>query len=75
MGKSAKDIAGTIEGTGPTDKWLRNTVQNAGYVFGLPTGQAATTTQFLWDVMDGNQSPSSMGDWYNGVLHGRTASQ
>lgn len=74
MGKSAKDIAGSIRGDGASDKWVSHAVQNAGYVFGLPTGQLASTGQFLWDVIDGNQYPSSMSDWFNGIAHGRTSS-
>jgi hypothetical protein len=72
LGKSGKDIEGLVKGTGASDKWMSHAIENAGYVFGLPTGQAATTGQFLWDVIDGNQIPSGVSDWWNGIVYGRT---
>jgi hypothetical protein len=41
-------------------------------VFNLPTGQAASGAQFLWDVGNGYQHPESAKDWWNGMLHGDT---
>lgn len=67
----AKDIEGEIDGSGPTDRWLEHAAQTAGYVFGLPTGQAGATGQFLWDLGEGKQSPQDLADWWNGVVHGR----
>ena len=51
-------------------KVLKHTVTTAGYVFGLPLGQPASTAQFLWDVSQGDQNPETVGDWLRGVMHG-----
>jgi hypothetical protein len=56
-------------------RWIKHAANTAGYVFGLPIGQAGTTAQFLWDVEQGNQNPQSLADWWNGVLHGQTDAQ
>ena len=43
----------------------------AGVIFDLPLGQAGTTGQYLWDVIDGDQRPQDIGDWWNGVVYGK----
>lgn len=53
-----------------TDKWVKHAANTAGYVFGLPLGQVASTGQFLWDVADGRQEPEGVADWWNGMLYG-----
>lgn len=70
--KSFKDAKGAVTGEGASDKWVSHTIQNAGYVFGLPTGQVATSGQFLWDVIDGDQTPQNVQEWLNGVVYGKT---
>lgn len=72
LGKSGKDIVNAAEGKPVSDQWVKHAVQNTGYVFGLPTGQGASTAQFLWDVGDGKQSPQDLSDWYHGLVFGRT---
>ena len=54
-----------------SDKWVKHAMESAGYIFGLPTGQAANTTQFLWDVSDGNQAPADLVDWLKGLIYGK----
>jgi hypothetical protein len=70
LGKTGKDIASAAQGKPVSDQWIKHAVTNAGYVFGLPTGQAASTAQFLWDVGDGHQSPQDISDWYHGLIFG-----
>ena len=53
-----------------SDRWLQHAVEVPGYVFGLPTGQAAGTVQFLHDVAAGNQEPASVSDFLRGVVYG-----
>ena len=53
-----------------SDRWLEHAIQTPGYVFGLPTGQAAGTAQFLSDVAGGEEDPQSVADWMRGVTFG-----
>ena len=71
--RSGKDVAAA---TGLSDqdvssKWVKHAVQNAGYVFGLPTGQVSGSVQFLWDVMHGDQDPKDVADWLHGLVYGK----
>lgn len=43
-----------------SDRWLQHAIRAPGYVFGLPTGQAAGTAQFLADVAGGQEDPQSL---------------
>lgn len=72
VGNSGTDALNALTGQQPNDRWLKHTMTTAGYVFGLPTGQAASATQFLWDVAADKQHPDTAGDWWNGLLHGDT---
>ncbi len=69
-GRTGMDIEHAVKGEPVSDKWLKHAVTTSGYVFGLPTGQAAGTAQFLWDVGDGTQNPQDVADWYHGLMHG-----
>lgn len=71
-GHTVIDIANTIKGTPVSPYWVKHSIATAGYVFGLPTGQVATTGQFLWDVMDGRQDPQGLSDWLKGMYGGHT---
>lgn len=70
IGQSGVDAANALTGKDANPKVLKHTITTAGYVFGLPTGQAAASGQFLWDVSQGAQDPQDIGDWYRGMLHG-----
>ena len=70
MGQFGHDIEQKAKGEEASDKWLKHALTTAGYVFGLPTGQAASSIQFLWDVGDGTQSPQNLANWYHGLVHG-----
>lgn len=67
---TSQDIAKTISGEGASQSWLKHAIETPGYMFGLPLGQAATDIQFIKDVMDGNQSPQDVSDWWNGIVYG-----
>jgi hypothetical protein len=54
----------------PSDKWVSHAINTAGYVFGLPTGQAAGSVQYLWDVLDGDTQPEGTSDFIRGVIFG-----
>lgn len=71
--KSGKDLAAAtgLSDHDVSDKWVKHAVQNAGYVFGLPTGQVSGSVQFLWDVMHGDQNPRDVADWLHGLVYGK----
>lgn len=52
-------------------KPLKNAAAATGYAFGLPTGQIGTSAQFIWDVINGEQSPQSLADWWDGIHTGK----
>lgn len=65
----------TYGGTGEdvNHHWLRHSLETAGYVFGLPTGQAAQSLQYLWDVWSGDQDPEDVKEFMQGwCLRGRS---
>lgn len=86
LGKSAKDagaglvkfppIARLAEALGMeeqpevSDRWLRHAIETAGYVFGLPTGQAGVTGQYLFDVIRGEDDPEGTMDFMRGLIYG-----
>jgi hypothetical protein len=70
IGKTAKDVKSAAAGDPVSDKWLKHATQTAGYVFGLPLGQASTSAQFLWDVHNGAEAPDGVADWWRGLIYG-----
>ena len=42
-----------------------------GYAFGLPTGQARTTTKYIWDLTEGNIQAEDLGDVLKGLAFGQ----
>ncbi len=69
--RSAKDLSHLMHDEDVSDTWRQHALQTAGYVFGLPTGQAAQTGLYLWDVMQGEEDPQDLADWWRGVVYGR----
>lgn len=54
-----------------SDKWLKHSIETAGYAFGLPgAGQAATSAQYLWDTADGKEQPDDVNEFIGSVLFG-----
>ncbi|MBF0163851.1 MAG: hypothetical protein HQM01_04965 [Magnetococcales bacterium] len=50
--------------------WLKSALESTGYVFGLPTGQLATSTQFLWDYANDLEDPHGLDEWFRGLAFG-----
>ena len=53
-----------------SDRWVKHAVETPGYVFGLPTGQASGTAQYLWDVWDGKEQPRALSELLQGLAFG-----
>ncbi|HYA40483.1 MAG TPA: hypothetical protein VEF34_04235 [Syntrophobacteraceae bacterium] len=68
--KSTRDIEKWYEEEDVSPHWLRHSLETAGYVFGLPTGQAAQSLQYLWDVWDGEQDPEDVKEFMQGMVFG-----
>jgi hypothetical protein len=51
-------------------RWVRHAIETPGYVFGLPTGQAAGTAQYLWDIWHGDEEPDGAADFMRGLMYG-----
>jgi hypothetical protein len=68
-----KDISHYLSGE---DEKIHNPVKHiantVGIITGMPLGQAGQTGQFLWDVIDGDQKPEDLGDWWHGLVYGKT---
>jgi hypothetical protein len=58
-----------------SDTWVRTAVETPGFFLGLPTGQVAQTSQFLYDVNQGSQDPQVASDWYQGLTKGKMAEE
>ena len=52
------------------ERFIKHAMTEAGYIFGLPLGQPASTTQFLADVWTGSQNPSDITEWWRGLTTG-----
>ncbi|MBX3502790.1 MAG: hypothetical protein KF889_25375 [Alphaproteobacteria bacterium] len=50
--------------------FLKRAIEVPGYLLGLPVGQLGNTSQFLWDVIEGDQSPKDIKDWLDGLVYG-----
>jgi|GEM_PF-1508687 len=70
LGRDAAAAAGWTDQP-VSSKWVKHAIEAPGYVFGLPTGQASGTLQYLWDVMDGDQNPEDLADFLRGVVFGK----
>lgn len=63
---------------GVTGCELEHAIETAGYAtaipglggVALPTGQAAESAQYLWDVADGHIDPVSWGQFMHGLIYG-----
>ncbi|MCW5738198.1 MAG: hypothetical protein KIS73_29015 [Enhydrobacter sp.] len=66
----AFDAANLIQGD-PATRAVSHTINLMGYLTALPTGQAATTMQFLYDALwSGSARPEGVTDWLKGVVYG-----
>jgi hypothetical protein len=65
-----RDLPGVVTGE-PSKRWVQNTVTLPGYLLGLPTGQPATTMQFLYDALWSREArPEDVTDWLKGMVYG-----
>jgi hypothetical protein len=64
VGKLA--TGGDVDGKNMTKQGL----DVLGYGLGLPTGQVGTTGKYLWDYLDGTESPDGIIDFARGVTIG-----
>ena len=70
--KSVDDLLATVSDEDePSEKWMKNAIEATGYALNLPIGQLATSVQFLSDVIDGDQDPQSLEDWFDGLRKGK----
>ncbi len=70
VGRTGVDAMNALTGEEVSDKWLKHSVQTAGYVLNLPLGQPSSTVQFLWDVAQGDLHPETAVEWWRGIAHG-----
>jgi hypothetical protein len=69
----AFDVANLAQGK-PADRAVSHTINLMGYLTALPTGQAATTMQFLYDALWlGSARLQDVTDWLKGVVYGPRA--
>jgi len=64
-----RDVLKLVEGE-EADKAPKHTIEAGGYVLGYPGGQLGVTTQYLWDIMDGDQQPETPLEFLHGVIKG-----
>lgn len=64
------DLGNIFEGD-DTKRATRNVLELSGYTLGLPTGQLASSTQFIVDVSEGEQDPQTITDWMEGLSKGK----
>jgi hypothetical protein len=70
VGQVAHDVKSLVQGK-PADRALSHSVSMLGYLTSLPTGQAATTLQFLYDALGSHQAhPQGLTDWLKGLVYG-----
>jgi hypothetical protein len=82
IARAADAIAGPLKdaykvstGDAPSNRWVQHAVTAPGYFFGLPTGQLGSSSQYLYDVAEGNQNPQGVGDVALGIMKGPQKSQ
>lgn len=64
------DIIKLVKDGEPGDRWIKHAIQTPGYFVGLPTGQASSTVQYLFDMIDGDQNPENVGEFLYGLAKG-----
>lgn len=70
IGSEGKDIYRAATGGNVSSRWLQHAIETPGYILDLPLGQAASTSQFLWDVWDGKENPQDVKEWIHGIVYG-----
>ncbi len=67
------DNAGRLVRGEETKQGVKSTLELVGYSTGLVPGQAASSAQFIVDVLSGDAEPETAGDWWTGLTKGRIA--
>lgn len=73
--QTGKDIAhatGLADGE-VSSRWLQHAIETAGYITGWPSGQAAGTAQYLWDIGTGVHDPENAMQFLRGLMYGPSA--
>jgi hypothetical protein len=70
MVKNGERLLADFKDGAAGERWIKHALTDAGYVFGLPLGQPASSVQFLADVWNGKQHPDDMADWWHGITSG-----
>ena len=70
--KVASDAWNATFGDAPvSDKWLKNAIETSGYVAGIPgAGQAASSSQYLFDIAEGERQPEDAAQFMGELLLG-----
>lgn len=68
--KNSAELYRDIKGTSKNNRFYTHAMNEAGYITGLPLGQPASTSKFLWDVWDGRQNPRDIQQWWHGLSTG-----
>lgn len=70
---ATQDLEAAVDGDrfdDPSEKWLKHAINVPGYLLGLPTGQLANSSQFLWNVSIGEDEMDNFGDFLRGIVYG-----
>lgn len=70
VSKLPADVEKAAEGKKDLSDLVFQNFDIPGYAFGLPTGQARTTSKYLWDLMEGDLQADDMGDVLKGLAFG-----
>lgn len=70
LGQVGHDAMSTVKGK-PADRAPSHALNMLGYLTALPTGQLATTTQYLYDALWSKKvAPNGVVDWMKGLVYG-----
>lgn len=53
-----------------SDKWVKHAITVPGYLLGLPTGQVANSSQYLWNLSNGDDTADTFGEFVRGIVYG-----
>jgi hypothetical protein len=68
---AGSDVANAIHGEKEVSaRWLRHAADAAGYILHLPLGQPGLTTQYIWDVWNGEADPETLAEFARGAAFG-----
>jgi hypothetical protein len=79
IGKGLIDLGRNLEAaldsdprSHPSEKWVKNAIMAPGQALGLPVGQFANSSQYLWNVSVGKDKMNDFGDFVRGIMYGRS---